>query len=283
MADAGATRFPVIRAPKGACDCHMHLYGPFDRFPLPEGVSAVPEYSYSAYVILRQRLGITRTVYVQPSAYLDDNRCMLDAIARDGDAARGVAVLKPDAPESAFRHLGDHGVRGLRFHEMEGCLLKLEHLRDLAPRIAPLGWHAQVQFDGDVLPDVESLLSSLPVEIVVDHMGRIPVDGGVDRPAFRVLLRLLETGRCWVKMSAPYHVSRSGRPGYEDCAARARAMIETAPHRLVWATNWPHPSVPVNKPHDADMLDVLASWVDDPAVLNAILADNAARLYGFER
>lgn len=272
---------PRLQIPSGACDCHMHVFGPFAGFPLPSGVSEVPLYPYEDYVAMRRRLGIARTVYVQPNAYGDDNSCVLDAIVRDGDAARGIAVVDPDAPDEMLRSLHIGGVRGLRFHEMEGGRLRFTHLKGLAHRIAELGWHAQVQFDGDILVDAEALLSTLPIDIVIDHMGRIPISGGLDRPAFKVLLRLLESGRCWVKMSAPYHVSKSGPPHYDDCTERVRAMIDAAPDRLVWASNWPHPSVPVNKPDDADLLDLLSTWTDDPAITGAILVDNPAKLYGF--
>jgi D-galactarolactone isomerase len=115
---------------------------------------------------------------------------------------------------------------------------------------------------------------------VIDHMGRIPVEGGTERAAFKSLLRLLDTGRCWVKLSAPYHVSRAGRPAYADCASRGRALIRAAPERMLWGSNWPHPSVR-EKPDDAELLDILADWTDDETALHRILVDNPAALFGF--
>jgi D-galactarolactone isomerase len=154
----------------------------------------------------------------------------------------------------------------------------------VAARIAPLGWHVCVQGHGDWLVGMADRLSSLPVDFVVDHMGRIPVESGVDNPAFVALLRLLETGRCWVKLSAPYHVSHTGKPGYADVGERGRTLVAVAPERMLWASNWPHPSVKNGAaiPDDADLLNLLLDWVPNSAALRRILAANPAKLYGFE-
>lgn len=274
-------RRPRLKAPPGACDCHMHIYGPAVRFPYGPSVKTPPaDHPLETYLDLRRRLGIERTVFVQPSAYVTDNACALDAIARTAPGARGIAVIDPAAPEAEIARLHAGGMRGVRFLGVGSGCLPFDVLEPVAARVHSHGWHVLIQLDGDGLVDLEPRLAGLPCHFVVDHMGRVPVDGGLDRPAFRALLRLLGTGRCWVKLSAPYHVSRSGPPTYADCAARARALIRAAPERMLWGSNWPHPTAR-DKPDDADLLDVLLDWASDETTLHRILVDNPATLYGF--
>jgi D-galactarolactone isomerase len=272
---------PVRRLPPKACDCHMHVYGPAARFPYPPKRTAdPPDATFEDYLTLRRLLGFERTVFVQPSAYGADNRCALDAIARLAPDARGIATIDPEASEEDLARLHDGGMRGTRFHQMVVGCLRLDVLESVAERTRPFGWHVQVQCEGDDLVDLEPRLRALPVDVVIDHMGRIPVEEGADRPAFKALMRLVDTGRCWVKLSSPYHVSREGPPAYEDCAARAGALIEAAPERMLYGTNWPHPSL-TEKPDDVRLLDVLIAWAGDDATLRTILVDNPNALFGF--
>lgn len=274
-------RHPRLIAPTGACDCHMHVYGPAARFPYAPSIKAPPaDVPLETYLGLRQHLGLSRTVFVQPSAYGTDNACVLDAIAQTAPNGRGIAVIDPAAPDSEIARLNAAGMRGVRFHDMAAGCLTLDVLEPVVARIAPHGWHVQIQLDGDGLVDLEARLVALPGNFVIDHMGRIPVDGGIERPAFRSLLRLLDTGRCWVKLSAPYHVSRSGPPAYADCTERARVLIRAAPERMLWGSNWPHPTARV-KPDDVDLLDVLLDWAEDEKTLHQILVDNPTTLFGF--
>lgn len=274
-------RRPRFIPPAGSCDCHLHIYGPSARFPYPPSITVrPPDTPLEDYRRVSRRLGLTRAVFVQPSAYGIDNSCALDAIARTAPDARGIAVIEPAAHEAEIARLDAAGMRGVRFHDMVAGCLPFDVLEPVAARIRPHGWHVQIQLDGDHLVDLVPRLASLPVDFVIDHMGRIPVSGGTDRIAFRGLLRLLETGRCWVKLSAPYHVSGDGPPDYGDCAARAKALVAAAPDRLLWGSNWPHPSVR-EKPDDVDLLDVLADWTEDETVLHKILVENPADLFGF--
>ncbi len=285
MTETTTVREPDRRSvPPGACDCHSHIYGPRDRFPYPAGVEPPPDASLAAYRRLMAGLGIERFVIVQPSAYRDDNARTLAAIRELGlERARGVAVTAPDVGAAELRRLTEGGMRGLRFHELaEGCL-PFDRLEPMAARIAPFGWHVQIQGDGSRLPEWEARLRHLPVPVVIDHVGRIPPGGGAAHPAFRALLRLLETGRVWVKLSAFYYGSAEGPPGYGDMAARVRALVAARPDRLVWGANWPHPNFPAGaKPDDRAMFDRLLEWIPDPPTRAAVLADNAAGLYGFD-
>ena len=272
-------RRPRLSAPAGAADCHMHIYGPATRFQAA-GPTQPPDFPLESYLALRERLGISRTVYVQPSGYGGDHACMLDAMARDPAPARGIAILDAEVPDAELAHLDAAGVRGVRFIETGRPSAELRSLEAVAARIAPLGWHVQVQFEGDAMEEVAPRLLLLPCPVVIDHIGRIPVEGGTDRAAFRALLRLMENGRAWVKLSAPYHTSKAGPPHWRDLAGRAGTLAEWFPDRLVWATNTPHPSVPVNKPDDADLLDMLGCWLDETAI-RLVLVDNPIALYGF--
>ena len=155
-------------------------------------------------------------------------------------------------------------------------------LEEMAPRVHMFGWHVQLQCNGRELPERETLLARLPGTLVIDHVGRFqdPVRPG--DPAFRSLLGLLETGRTWIKLSAPYESSRAGPPGYEDVSVLARALVKAAPERMLWASNWPHPGRTDPAVRDeVRALDLLADWAPDEATRNRILADNPAALYGF--
>jgi len=261
----------------------MHIYGPPERYPVAStNPSPVPFASdLAAYRAVKARLGLTRTVVVQPSAYGADNTATLDAVAALGDA-RAVVVVTPGTPDPELRRLHDAGARAAR-------AVLLDHpgpvdwpdLAALAERVAPLGWHIQMQFDGGRLPDRAALIRSLACPVVIDHIGRFHDPVTPDAPAVRALLDLLQTGRVWVKASSPYGVSRSGPPDYADTSAIARALIRAAPDRVVWGSNWPHPNAPHPKPDEAMILDWLATVVPDDATREAILVANPARLYGF--
>jgi len=280
---SGEGRKPRLSAPPKACETHSHIFGPADQYPRFPGRKP-PHWTASleAYGTMLHRLGMERCVIVQPSLYSWDNRCTLDAIRRLGlSRARGVAVTKKDISPGELRRLHDAGMRGLRFYLIVDDF-KMEDAPEMARRIAPLGWHLQVQDRGNWLPGAIPILEKLPVDIVIDHIGRTPPENGVNDPGFRALLRFMETGRCWIKISAPYLASTDGPPQYADVGEKVRALISVRPDRLVWAANWPHPNhAPGNKPEEADCLDVLLDWVPEAAVRNAILADNPAKLYDF--
>jgi len=273
---------PSFKAPPGTCDCHIHVYGPPERYPeAPSAPFANPDAPLSAYREVMARLGIERAVVVQPSGYAKDNSCTLDAVAALGTAGRGVAVVDVETSDAELARLTAGGIRGARFHMMPGGIVPFESLAPVAPRIHEQDWHVQLQMDGRLLHEREAALASLPCPLVIDHTGKFLEPVGTDHPGFRALLRLLGSGRVWVKLSAPYETSRRGPPHYDDVGALARALIAAAPERLVWASNWPHPSARDDPPDDALLLDVLAHWAGDDAVARRILADNPAALYGF--
>ena len=226
-------------------------------------------------------MGLERVVIVQPAAYAKDNTCIMDAAAELGDAARTVVVVDDDATDDDLRRLTEAGARGIRFHMFPGGVLPWECLEEMADRVHAFGWHVQLQTNCRELEGRLGMLRRLPCDLVIDHTGKFIDPVGQEHSGFRALLSLIESGRVWVKLSAPYETSKEGPPHYMDVGRLARALISTAPERMVWATNWPHPSVQPNPPDDAMLLDTLRHWADDDGVANRILADNPARLYGF--
>ena len=274
---------PHTRLPAGACDTHMHIYGDPDVYPPAPGakILPVPGGDLEGYLALREILGLDRTVVVQASAYGADNRCMLDAMARLGDSARGVAVVPPGVEEAELARLTALGIRGLRFFLLAPGVLGWEDLAPMAARVAAHGWHIQLQMDGRHLHEHESALAALPCPLVVDHNGKFLEPVGLDHPGAQALMRLMESGRVWVKTSAVYETSKEGPPDYADVAVLPRALIRRFPERCVWATNWPHPTRPGDPPDDARLVDLAADWCGDAATLQRVFVANPAELYGF--
>lgn len=282
---SGEGRKPLLVAPPKACDTHSHIFGPPDKYHRFAGRKPNYGASIEAYETLLKRLGLERCVIVQPSLYSTDNSCTLDAIRQLGPSrARGVAVTEKDVSRSELQRLHDGGFRGLRFYLLVDDF-EMTDAPAMAKRIAPFGWHLQVQDRGNWLPEAIPILKDLPVDIVIDHVGRTPPENGVNDPGFKALLRFMETGRCWVKISAPYLNSSDGPPHYTGVGDKVRALVSVRPDRLVWAANWPHPNHTQagNRPEEADCLDALLDWVPDAAVRKAILSDNPAVLYDFDR
>jgi D-galactarolactone isomerase len=220
---------------------------------------------------------------VQPNAYGDDNRLTMDSVAALGaDRTRAVVVVKPGLPEAELDALTKAGARGARIMALHGGTVGLDQLDAVAAMIHPFGWHPIVQLDGRNLPDHEAQLLRLPGTFVIDHVGKFLEPVTTDHPAFRSLLRLLETGRCYIKISAPYETSKTGGPAYADVGALAKELIRAAPDRAIWASNWPHAqAAKFGYPNDAALLDLLLDWAPDEATTRKILVDNPARLYGF--
>jgi len=258
----------------------MHFY--HGRYPAaPTALITPPDSWVEDYRDLQQRLGLQRVVVVQPTTYGRDNACMLDALQVFGADARAVVVVDETVDDAELDRLTGLGVRGVRFHMLPGGALPWDVLEEVAARVSPFGWHVQLQMNGREFPELSERLRRLPCPLVVDHVGRFMPPVGTGDPAFRTLLALLETGHCWVKLSAPYESSREVPPRYADVAPLARALAAAAPERMLWASNWPHPGQ-AEPPGDGQLLDLLLDWVDDAATRDRILADNPTELYGFD-
>ncbi|WP_341520132.1 amidohydrolase family protein [Pseudomonas sp. G.S.17] len=263
----------------GACDCHVHIYEP-ERFPLTQQIARA---SWSDYQQVQRRLGLERALLVQANGYGFDMDCLLDALAQAGDAARAIAVIAPDTSDETLARLHSAGVRGVRFMlipDAQGAL-GWDALEPISARIAELGWVINLQVDGRQLPDFEARIRALPSLVSIDHTGKFLEPVGIDHAGFKSLLSLLDSGKVWVKVSAPYETSKSGPPHYEDVSVLARTLVQAFPERCLWASNWPHPGRSP-APDDMAMLDLLSEWALDDHVRRRILVDNPARLYGFK-
>lgn len=277
------TRAPAFTPPPGACDCHMHIYGPAETYP-PAPASPFPPVAggdIAAYLEVRATLGLSRAVVVQPSVYGFDNRATLDAMAILGEDARGVAVVPPEVSDAELERLTGLGICGIRFFMIGGGALGWGDLETLAAKTAAFGWHVQMQMDGRLLHEEADRLARLPGRLVIDHNGKFLEPVGLDHPGFKALQGLLDGGRTYVKTSGVYETSRLGPPFYSDVAALARALIAHAPERCLFATNWPHPSKPGNPPDDAALVDLFRALCGSDALAAKIMTDNAAALYGF--
>ncbi|NGO92994.1 hypothetical protein BJL96_36965 [Burkholderia cenocepacia] len=278
-------RTPVLKCPPGATDCHVHVYGPVASYPVASTRAFdVPDAFPSTLAGLLDTLGVDRVVLVQPSGYGTDNQRHLDALSEVGRPARMIAALRADVSDTELERLNNAGVRGIRYTIGHKGAAPLEEMPEMARRIAELGWHVQlhVMSDGGRAPLVEmqNVLRSLPVDVVLDHVGSVRPSGGVNQPSFKTLLGLLETGRCWVKLSAAYRVAEA--PPYTEMKPFVDAMLAVNPERLLWGSDWPHVSFKGTMPNTTDLLDQMLTWVPDELARTRILVDNPARLYGFD-
>ena len=275
-------RPPRAAPPASSCDCHAHVYPGHAVHPFADDRSYTPPPApLDAYRYLHATLGLERAVIVQPSVHGTDNSVTLDAIAGYGAGARGVAVVDPAIADADLTALDAGGIRGVRFNILFRGGTSLDALADLAPRIAPMGWHIQLLIDvSRDLQDIASVLRDLPVPVVFDHMGHMDVGRGIDDPGFMTMLRLLEGDRFWVKLSGNYRISRQV-PGFADAVPIARALVDANPSRCVWGSDWPHPALTEFMPNDGDLLDALDDYAPDPEAKRAVLVDNPATLYGF--
>jgi D-galactarolactone isomerase len=269
----------ALQFPPGACDTHMHIYD--SRYPVAESsLLRPPDATVGDYRQVQAALGLQRVVVVQPSTYGFDNTCTLDAVAEIGEHSRAVVVIDDQVPDTELAHLTGLGARGARFHMLPGGAVPWEIMHAVAERIAPHGWHIQLQMNGRDLGERFDALMALPTPLVVDHVGRYMPPVEPDDKRFVVLLRLLETGRCWVKLSAPYESALDATHEYAAVTRLVRTLVERFPERMLWATNWPHPGQ--TDPPSFDVLRRLCfEWLPDDAVRQRILVDNPSTLYGF--
>ena len=278
---SSGTNLPKLKVPADACDCHHHIYD--SKFPIAPSATLKPGDAKAAdYQALQKRIGTTRSVVVQPSTYGTDNSCTLDGMAQLGPASRGVAVVDTSVTDAELKRLHGLGIRGIRFNLVQAGATTVDMLEPLSRRVADLGWHVQIHQTGDGIVKMEDVLQKVASPIVFDHMGRIPKDVGVEHPAYAAISRLIDKGRTWVKISGAYMDTKAGPPTYADSTKLAQAFVKLAPQRMVWGSDWPHPTEKADdKPNDATLVDLLTEWAPDEATRRRILVENPAELYGF--
>ena len=278
------TRIPAYKPPKGTVDTHCHIFGPVSRYPYSEGRPYTPpEAPLAALRGLDAKLGIDRAVLVNATVYGRNNEIILDAIAQGNGAYRGIGNVDDGISDRDLAALDKGGLDGCRFT----FLARLGGMPDMAAfdrvvhRIAPLGWHVDLYLEASTLEAFIPMLKKLPVRYVIDHMGVVNAADGLDQPGFKLLQGLLaQDEKCWVKITGPERISAAGKP-FLDAVPFAWKLIETAPDRVLWGTDWPHPNVKV-MPNDGDLVDLIPLYAPDPAVQRKLLVANPGRLFRFK-
>lgn len=261
-------------------DCHTHIFGPWNEYPLAERPTYVPdEAPFPALEALHAECGITRGVIVQATPYGDDHRALLAALSASKGAYRGIAVITEHTPDESLTQMHQHGVRGIRLGMMKHLAGKpdVSRMGELLARIKPYGWHALVHAElADVLATVPAMLR-YDVPLIIDHMARAPVA----RPReWQPLLDLLHHPSLWIKVSGADRVTE-GADGFQAALPLMSALIQGAPSRAIWGSDWPHVNIRYPQPRMADLLALLRrACGEDPAALDAVLHGNPRRLYG---
>jgi predicted TIM-barrel fold metal-dependent hydrolase len=278
-------RVPSFKLPSGSCDTHCHIFGPDRLYPyVPERPYTPPDAPLEMFRALHDRLGVERAVIVNATPHGRDNRVVTDAIAQSGGRYKGIANIDEAFGDRQLRDLAEAGIEGCRFTFLPrlGKMPDMSVFDRIVERIADLGWHVDLYLPATLIPEFRPRLMSLPVPYVIDHMGVVDASQGPEQPGFVALLGLLQDDeKCWVKVSCPERISRMGPP-FHDVASFGRALVEAAPDRVLWGTDWPHPNVPV-MPDDGDLVDLVPLYAPDPAIQQKLLVDNPARLFRFRR
>ncbi len=271
--------------PPLACDAHCHVFGPAALFAFsPTRTYTPPDSGIDDFQRLQQRLGFSRAVFVQASCHGTDNTAMIDAIGRGAGSYAGVAMVDDSFSDADLAYLHDNRIRGIRFNFVAhlGGAPDLDRFWRLVRRVEPLGWHVVLHFDATDLPTYSDLLDAMPVPYVIDHMARVPAADGVQQEPFQQLLQLhADDEMCWVKISCAERLTEGKAPPYNDVIPFAQALVATAPDRVLWGTDWPHPNMSV-MPDEGELVNLLAAFVPDAAIRTQILVDNPQQLYDFD-
>ena len=273
------TKKPLLKTPSGACDTHFHIYGPQERYPFnPNRPMDAEDSTYEDLIKLHDTLGISRGVIVQSLMHGHCYEYMLNALCRDPERFRGVAMPAPDITDGELEILDKAGVVGARFAYRWSADIN----RNMITRIDELGWHPQFWFRGEeeALAWRDIMIAS-PGNFVIDHMGWQPAKNGLDSPGFRVVLDCLETGRCWVKLSGPNRFTSEKKLPYSATLPFAQTLIEYAPERLIWGSDWPPPDHFEIMPNDGEILDLMIDWAPDANIRKMIFSENPKKLFGF--
>jgi len=281
---------PRFRLPPGAVDAHCHVFGPGAEFPFaPERKYTPCDAGKQQLFALRDHLGFARNVIVQATCHGADNAALLDALRAARGRARGVVTLKRSVSDAELQAMHAAGVRGVRFNFVKRLVdfTPRDELREMAARIAGLGWHVVVYFEAADLPELWDFFTTLPTTVVVDHMGRPDVGKPVDGPEFALFLRLMrEHENVWSKLSCPERLSLSGPPAlhgeqraYRDVVPFARRVLQAFPERVLWGTDWPHPNLKDHMPDDGLLVDFIPQIAPSAELQQRLLVDNPMRLY----
>ncbi len=281
---------PHFRLPPGSVDAHCHVFGPGAEFPYaPERKYTPCDASKADLFALRDHLGFARNVIVQATCHGADNRAMVEACRASGGRARGVATVRRSVSDDELWRLHNVGVRGVRFNFVKRLVdfTPKDELKEIAGRVAKLGWHVVIYFEAVDLPELWDFFTALPTMIVVDHMGRPDVTKPIDGPEFALFLEFVgDHSNVWSKVSCPERLSVAGPPAlngernaYRDVVPFARRVVEDFPDRVLWGTDWPHPNLKDHMPDDGLLVDFIPHIATTAALRQKLLVDNPMRLY----
>ncbi|MGB0577778.1 MAG: amidohydrolase family protein [Alphaproteobacteria bacterium] len=274
---------PKFTPPAGACDCHVHVYGPPSRFPFVESHrERSPDGPASALETMHKSIGVERCVIVHPPDHGTDLAVIIDAMQKGGREYRAVALVEPTITDERLEELDGLGFRGIRYSPtLDGGTLDRPAVLEMARRIEPLGWHLLLHFKDNAVVEYADLLEAIPVPFILDHFGGVdPATGGTAQDSFRIVADHISMGRGWIKTSAIEKISHQSYP-FKDAVELAAAFVDLAPDRVIWGTDWPHPGVGKQATDDVDLLDLIPLYAPDAETRHKILVDNPARLYGF--
>ncbi len=274
---------PKLKLPPGACDAHVHVFGPRARFPFANGRRYTPSDATKEMLFaLHDRLGVQHCVIVHPACHGTDNSVTVDAIAATGGAYKGVALIPLTISDAELKRLDAAGLCGARFHYMTHLAKgpSIGEVVAFSRRLADIGWHLQIHMEASLIAELTPALKRAPVPVVIDHMGRVDASLGLDQPNFRALLTLLDNKNVWVKVSGADRVTRAGPP-YADAVPFARTLVAEFGDRCVWGTDWPHPNHQGPVPDDGGLVDILAEIAPSDVARQALLVDNPQRFYRF--
>ncbi|MCU4118231.1 amidohydrolase family protein [Variovorax sp. N23] len=282
-------RAPNPLPPPLSCDSQFHVFGPRERYPVrPNAAYEMPSATWQVAQKLHATLGIERGVIVQATTYGADHTVVLDALEglnaggpRRYMACANAAVLT-ERDDAYLHKLHDAGVRGARFTRggLGISLTAAEQARAFA-RVKELGWYVKVQPEPNGIAEQLAAFESLDVPVLLDHMGRADPSRGDADPSLVRILELFQRGNFWVMLSLSEKISKAGAP-WDDVVPLAQRLIDAAPERCVWGSDWPHPVSVKQPPNEGALLELLYRFAPDAATRQKILVDNPARFFGFE-
>jgi len=273
-------RKPRFKLPPGACDAHCHVFGPGDKFPYAANRRYTPDDAPKEMLAaLQAHLGVGRAVIVQASCHGTDNRAMLDCIASDPKRYRGVAIVDDSFTDADYDRLHSGGVRGVRFNFVKhlGGAPDMAVFNRVIDHIKGRGWHVVLHLDAPDIVPLSPMIRKLPLPFVIDHMGRVPSNAGVDQPPLRALIEFSDHENCWIKVCGAERISM---PPYASAVPIAHALVAAAPTRVLWGTDFPHPNA-THEADEADLIDLVPQYATDMLARKRLLVDNPAKLYGF--
>jgi 2-pyrone-4,6-dicarboxylate lactonase len=274
---------PSRALPPGSCDAHCHVFGPADVFPYSEDRSYTPpDAPIGQLIALHDFLGFSRGVIVQASCHGTDSDAMFNALRRGNGRYRGVAIVDGAVTDEQLAEMNEVGVRGVRFNFVAhlGGAPDLDVFDSVLERIESLGWHVVLHLDAQDIMQYADRINRIRVPFVIDHMGRVRAEAGTTQEPFRRLLDLMQNPLAWVKVCGAERVSTGSRP-FDDAIPFAQALIEAAPDRVLWGTDWPHPNITKAMPNDGELVDLMFRFCPNPDQRAKLLVSNPERLYDF--